>query len=234
MHKLNISPEITARLRSWRERDHLFEDLDPTRTAHVVIDLQNGFMAPGALVEIATAREIVPNVNRISAALRDAGGTNIFVRWSILEKDHADWSTWFGKFAHADRSTAMKETFSEGVEGNKLWSGLDIRPEDPIVDKGRFSAFIPGTSRLPEVLEARGVDTLIITGTATNVCCESTARDAMQMNYQVIFVADATAAASDVEHNSALDNLAMFADIMTTDEIISVLRSAAVTQKAAE
>jgi len=235
MHNISISPEITARLRSWRERDHLFEDLDPARTAHIVIDLQNGFMAPGALVEISTAREVVPNVNRISAALREAGGTNIFISWTILEVDHANWSTWYSKFASEDRAQAMYDTFAKGAEGNKLWPGLDIQPEDLTVDKGRFSAFVPGTSQLPDILKARGVDTLIITGTATNVCCESNARDAMQQNYQVIFVADATAAASDAEHNSALDNLAMFADIMTTEEVIFFLNeAAALRSKAAE
>ena len=235
MHKLSISPEITARLRSWRERDHLFEDLDPARTAHIVVDLQNGFMAPGALVEISTAREIVPNVNRISAALREAGGINVFISWTILEADHANWSTWYSKFAREDRAQAMYDTFAQGTEGNKLWPGLDIQPEDLKVDKGRFSAFVPGTSQLPDILKARGVDTLIITGTATNVCCESNARDAMQQNYQVIFISDATAAASDAEHNSALDNLAMFADIMTTDEVVFFLEEAAVLRsKAAE
>ena len=58
----------------------VFDSLIPERTAHIVVDLQNGFMAPGQVAEIATAREIVPNVNRISAALRDAGGLVVYIQ----------------------------------------------------------------------------------------------------------------------------------------------------------
>ncbi len=82
-----------------------------------------------------------------------------------------------------------------------------MQAKDSIVDKTRFDAFVPGSSDLHDILEARGIDTLIITGTATNVCCESTARDTMQMNYKVIFVADANATNTDAEHNATLNNL---------------------------
>jgi len=76
------------------------------------------------------------------------------------------------------------------------------------------------------MLEARGIETLIITGTLTNVCCESTARDAMQRNYQVIFVADGNAALSDAEHNATLCSMAaVFADVMTTAEVLGILAS---------
>ena len=90
--------------------------------------------------------------------------------------------------------------------------------------KNRFGAFVPGSSDLHPLLQARNIDTLIITGTATNVCCESTARDAMMMNYKVIFVSDGTATFNDDEHNATLGiMLAMFADVMTTDEVVDRL-----------
>jgi len=80
---------------------------------------------------------------------------------------------------------------------------------------------------LNSLLQERAIDPVIITGTATNVCCESTARDAMMMNYKVIFVADATATYNDEEHNATLGiMLAMFADVMTTDEVVSRLAGA--------
>ena len=82
-------------------------------------------------------------------------------------------------------------------------------------------------------LQVRGIDTLIITGTATNVCCESTARDAMQMNYKVIFVADANATNTDAEHNATLNNMVrLFADVMTTEELLGFLRSSAAREAA--
>ena len=72
MHKIEISPAVMDRVKALRGRTHMFDHPDPARTAHIIVDLQNGFMEPGAAVEIPQAREIVPNVNRISAAVRAA------------------------------------------------------------------------------------------------------------------------------------------------------------------
>ena len=72
MHDISIYPSVARRAIERRGGLEVFHKIDPTRTAHVVVDLQNGFMAPGAVAEIPAAREIVPNVNRISAALRAA------------------------------------------------------------------------------------------------------------------------------------------------------------------
>jgi len=93
------------------------------------------------------------------------------------------------------------------------------------VNKGRFAAFIPGTCDLHGILQSRDIDTLVVTGTLTNCCCESTARDAMQLNYKVIFVSDANATLTDAEHNATLNNMcALFADVMSTDEVLGALR----------
>jgi ureidoacrylate peracid hydrolase len=83
MHKIEISPAVMDRVEALRGRTHMFDHLDPARTAHIIVDLQNGFVEPGAAVEIPQAREIVPNVNRISAAIRAGGGLNVFVRHLI-------------------------------------------------------------------------------------------------------------------------------------------------------
>ena len=117
----------------------------------------------------------------------------------------------------------------------QFWDTVAPRPSDMVVDKTRFGAFVPGSSELHEILQARGIDTLIITGTATNVCCESTARDAMQMNYKVIFIADGNAALSDAEHNATLNNMVtLFADVMTTREVVGFLGTANAMGQAAE
>src|SRR5262249_22996543 len=101
---------------------------------------------------------------------------------------------------------------------------LEVVPGDLRVKKNRFGAFVPGSSDLHAILQRRNIDTVIITGTATNVCCESTARDAMMMNYKVIFVSDGTATFNDDEHNATLGiMLAMFADVMSTDEVVTRL-----------
>lgn len=235
MHKIEMNEEILERARRLRGSLHMFQGIDPARTAHVVVDLQNGFMAPGAVVETPVARAIVPNVNAISATLRAASGVNVFLRYLIDEESQRNWSSWLTDFATPGHRKAMIDSFGRDCHGFALWPGLDVKTEDLIVDKTRFGAFVPGSSDLHDILQERGIDTLIITGTATNVCCESTARDAMQMNYRIIFVADGNAAATDAEHNATLNNLVtLFADVMTTQEVIACLTAARPANAAAE
>jgi ureidoacrylate peracid hydrolase len=128
----------------------------------------------------------------------------------------------------------MEAAFAPGSFGHALWHELEVLPGDLKVLKRRFGAFVPGSSELHDILQARNIDTIIVTGTATNVCCESTARDAMMMNYKVIFVSDGNATSNDDEHNAALGNmLAMFADVMSTDEVVGYLGQAAAKAKPA-
>jgi ureidoacrylate peracid hydrolase len=113
---------------------------------------------------------------------------------------------------------------AEGSAGHKLWEGLDVKPSDLIVDKTKYSAFVEGSSELAPILRGRGIDTVIVTGTITNVCCESTARDAMMMNFRSIMVTDANAAMSDQDHNNSLTAFYLsFGDIMSTDMILQRL-----------
>ena len=235
MHEIEIPAVIMERIKASRRSLHIFEDIDPTRTAHIIVDLQNGFMAPGQPVEVVTAREIVPNVNSISRALRGAGGLNVYIQFVVNDAARKAWSSWYERFFDEGRRAAIDACFAEGAYGWELWPELDVWPGDLVVQKTRFGAFVPGSSDLHGILQARGIDTLIITGTATNVCCESTARDAMQMNYRVIFVADGNAASTDAEHNATLSNMAaIFADVMTADEVVDCLAKAASGKQAAE
>ena len=124
---------------------------------------------------------------------------------------------------------------TEGSKGHELWAGLDVRAEDEIVRKYRFSAFMPGTCDLPYRLRSRGFDTVLVTGTVTNVCCESSARDAMMINFKTIMVSDANAARTDAEHNATLANFYVtFGDVMDTDFLIGRLEANAALREAAE
>ena len=227
MHQIALDPVLLDRL--MRERGgrlHVFGDLDPVRTAHLVIDMQNGFMEPGAPVEVPTARAIVPNVNRIAAAVREAGGRNVWVRFTTRLDALDSWSSFYARFSKETRE-GHQQAFAPGAHGHALWPDLEVADEDWTVDKARFAAFIPGTCDLHGMLGDAGIDTLIITGTLTNCCCESTARDAMQLNYKVIFVSDANATLTDTEHNATLNNMAaLFCDVMSTDEVVAALEQA--------
>jgi ureidoacrylate peracid hydrolase len=226
MHQIDIPENIVARSRRHRGREHVVERIDPARTAHVIVDLQNGFM--GAPFDVPVAREMVPNVNLICAALRHAGGLNVFLRYTCDPTEPQPWTVWFDTYLAAEMSTAHRSAFARGAKPWQLWPLLDVQPADSIVDKTRFSAFVPGTCELDDILRARGIDTLIVTGTLSNICCESTARDAMQRNYQVVFVADGNAAPTDAEHNATLSNMiSLFADVMTTAEIAALIEAGA-------
>ena len=226
MHKIEIPPEIQARAIHARGREHVIEAIEPVRTAHIIVDLQNGFMAEEAPLEVPAAREIVPDVNRISAALRDAGGLIVFLRFTADPTEPQPWTTFFDTYLGARLSAIHRNAFARGAPNWQLWPALDIRPGDLIVDKTRFSAFVPGTCGLEDTLRSRGIDTVIVTGTLTNVCCESTARDAMQRNYRVAFVTDGSATKSDFEHNATLANLAVvFADLRTAADTIGLIEA---------
>jgi len=229
MHKSSINPAVVERVTERRGGLRVFGNLVPERTAHVVVDLQNGFMAPGAVCEIASARDIVPTVNHISQALRDAGGLVVYIQNTLDAEAIRTWSTYLDYFCTPARRQQMIEAFSPGADGHALWPGLEVRAEDLIVRKSRFGAFAPGASDLDAMLRARGVDTLIITGTATQVCCESTARDAMMLNYKVFFVADGNATFTDEEHNATLSAMAhTFCDVIGTEALIGLIRQASV------
>lgn len=235
MHKIAIPAFVLDRVMERRGRIHLFEAIDPRRTALIVVDLQNGFMAPAQPAEIANAREIVPNVNRIASTLRAAGGTVVFIQNTITEATRAEWTTWFENFLAGSIKDRMIAAFQRGSYGHRIYASLEVKPEDWCVEKQRFGAFVEGSSKLDGMLKAQGIDTLIITGTATNVCCESTARDAMMMNYKVIFVSDGNACRTDEEHNGTLGNiLALFGDVQSTDEVVALISRASNLPVAAE
>jgi ureidoacrylate peracid hydrolase len=126
----------------------------------------------------------------------------------------------------AARQLAVVEHLKPGASGYKLYSELDVSPADDILEKNRFSAFIQGASKLDEILRAAGIDTVLITGTMTNTCCGSTARDASMLNYKTIMIADANATRNDDEHNAELVSfLQGYGDVYTTDEVIDLLRN---------
>lgn len=227
MHKIELSPAVLARAKNLRGSEYSFNRLDPAKTAHVIVDLQNGFMEEGAIVEIPIARAIVPNVNRICAAVRAAGGVNIFLRYLVNEETKESWSTRFIAMTRPEATQGMLDNFGIGCHGFQLYPELDVQPQDLIIEKTRFGAFIPGSSNLHALLQECGIDTLIITGTTTNICCESTAREAMQLNYKVIFVTDGNAAHDDADHNATLNTMAdLFADVVSTAQVVELLEAA--------
>lgn len=225
MHPAELPAEIVERLRRRRGRLHLFDTLDARRTALVVIDMQHSFVAAGAPSAVATAREIVPNINRLGAALRAAGGLVAWVQATYKRSGPGYWPLFFDHMVSRELSGQILEGLTEGAPGHALWHELEVQPADLRVRKSRYSAFFPGACDLPALLRSRSVDTALIAGTMTNVCCEASARDAMMDGFKTVVVSDANAARSDAEHTASLATiLQFFGDVRATDEVIGMLR----------
>jgi ureidoacrylate peracid hydrolase len=224
VHNIDIPQEIVDLAIQRRGRLRLFEDVDPARTAHLIIDMQVGFTTPGAPAEIPNAVGIIENINAISAACREAGVLNVFVQHTLDDESKSTWSNWFDAFWTPEMRAGMYATFADGSPGHALHPSIETEDNDLRINKYRFGAFIKDTSDAHALLTSRGIDTLIITGCATNICCESTARDAMMLNYRVFFVCDATATHTDAEHNGTLATMLLtFADVIDVEDMSAML-----------
>ena len=224
MHKLSIPQTVIDRVVARRGREHIHDNLDPAKTALVVVDMQNAFMLPGVAHALCPmAEKIVPNINRLAAAVRATGGTVVWIKTTFKNDALQNWSTYFAMVTPQQGAKRIAALTADS-KGHELWPALDVQSDDLVVEKNRFSAFIQGSSNLAEVLRARGLDTLLITGTVTNVCCESTARDAMMLNFKTVMMTDGNAANTDEEHNASLCAFYLtFGDIMSTDFAIGCL-----------
>jgi ureidoacrylate peracid hydrolase len=235
MHEVSIPSSVVNRVLARRGREHVYEDLDPSTTALLVVDMQNAFMLPGVAHSLCPmAEKIVPNINRLARAIRDTGGMVVWIKTTFTDEALRTWSTYFEMVTPQQGAKRIAALAADG-EGHKLWSALDVEAGDAIVEKSRFSAFIQGSSKLTEVLHARAIDTVLVTGTLTNVCCESTARDAMMLNFKTIMVTDANAAVTDEDHNASLRAFYLtFGDIMPTDMLVGCLLRNSRARAAAE
>jgi ureidoacrylate peracid hydrolase len=234
LHNVNIPPSVVERVIRHRGREHCYEDLDPRRTALVVVDMQNAFMKKGVAHMLCEhAPDIVPNVNRLAQAMRRAGGRVVWIQTTFGEKSLKTWPV-LHEMAGPERTARRNAAMSEGTLGHAFWDGLDRQAEDLTVNKDRYSAFIQGASDLPQVLRDLGIDTVVVCGTVTNVCCQTTAQDAMMLNFKAIMVTDANASHTDEEHNAALIAFYLsFGDIMSTAFLESCLaRNAALVAAA--
>jgi ureidoacrylate peracid hydrolase len=226
MHSVSIRPEIVARVLARRGRADWFDRLDPARTALVVIDMQTAFCAPDAPAEVPLARAIVPSINALTRSLRKLGCPVIWVLHANTSRGgRSDWELFFN---HVVGEEVRERTMAALAPGQQtVWTELEVSPEDHTVIKNRYSALIPGSSQLERLLRSLGIDTVLIAGTKTNVCCESTARDAMMLDFKTVMLSDCCAALSDDEHRATLETIfQQFGDVSTADEVLRKLTAA--------
>jgi ureidoacrylate peracid hydrolase len=225
MHKLSIDTWFVDKAKQTRDgRLNAYNALDGRKTALVVVDMQNYFVADGMPGCAPEARTIVPNINRLAEATRMAGGTVIWIQTEALSGDPEDWAN-RKEATSAARWAKRQSLLARFGDGFAIYPACEVLPEDKIAIKYRYSAFIPYPSELDGQLRKDGINTLLVTGVATSTCCESTARDAAMWGYRTIMVSDGNADHTDALHNHTLGKfLVTFGDVQTTDELLAKLK----------
>jgi ureidoacrylate peracid hydrolase len=223
MHRYVVSDAVKARLLRRQGKLVSHDEIDAARTALVVVDMQNHFVAEGFPAEVPISREIVPAINRLAGAMRAAGGHVVWIQTTATGAlEH--WGNHHKYMLTPERVAKRLASLDESAEGFRLYARLEPLPTDLRVKKIKYSAFIAGSSEIDAQLRSRGIDTVLIAGTVTNVCCESSGRDAMMLDYRVVMLSDANAALTDEEHTASLNNFMLFfGDVMTADEAIGRL-----------
>jgi ureidoacrylate peracid hydrolase len=229
MHRYVMPESVKDRVLRRQGKLWSHDTIEAGRAALIVVDMQNYFCAEGFPAEVPLSRGIVPNINRMARAMRAAGGTVVWVQTDSAEA-LARWGKHHTYMLTPERVQKRLAGLDSAAEGFRLFGDLEALPGDLRVKKVTYSAFMPGSSDIDAQLGARGIDTVLIAGTATNVCCESSARDAMLRDYRVIMLSDGNATWTDEEHAATLNSFAMFfGDVMSIDE--ATARLAPVSQR---
>ncbi len=220
-HNCKFPDYVIERILAKRGKLEVFDHFDPTKTALVIIDMQNFFVE-----EVETAISICPNINKLSDVVRERGGVVAWVQLTVAADKNGPslWPIYHDYFFTEAKMQAHKEGLTLGSDGHAIFQDLNVKNEDIISLKSRFSSFIQGSSDLHEKLQDRGIENLLFAGTATNFCCETSARDAMMIGYRVVMVSDANAARYDEDHLAGLTTIwQSFGDVRDVEECVEVL-----------
>ena len=191
--------------------------VDPAATAVLVVDVQNDYCHPeGALgrqgLPTAAAMGMIPTLERLLAAARTHGTRVIFIK--TVHTDATDSAAWIRRSGGI--STAVCRENSWGGE----YTGVAPRDGEVVVIKHRYSGFV--NTRLDSVLRTLKVENVILTGVSTNVCVESTARDAYMRDYNLVFLSDCTAAYAQEDHDATLRTMSRnFGTVASAGDVIA-------------
>ena len=204
--------------------------LVPERTALVNVDMQNCFVH-GSPFSAPDGLAVQDRINGVAAACRAAGIVVVHTS-HVLRPDGSNIGV-LGEIAPNVREGII----NKGSESATLHKGLLIDPRDILLEKPRFGAF-HGTD-LELILRSRGIESVIVTGIATNVCCETTAREAVVRDFRVFFLSDGTTtfdmgdvSAAELKRATCATLGFLFAQLLTVDEMIRKISAASRTSAA--
>jgi ureidoacrylate peracid hydrolase len=204
----------------------------PSATALVVVDVQNDFCSPGGVMDTEGANltpvtAMLPDLRRLLAAARAAGVFVVHVRNAYSTPDNRYLSQSFLDVATrrlAGRALISVPMCVPGSWGADHAPGVGPEGDEPVVEKHRYSGF--HQTDLELLLRSRHIRTVIPCGVATNVCVESTARDAFMRDFHVVFPADASATYYQAAHEATLSTIGMhFGEITSVEELEMLWRA---------
>jgi ureidoacrylate peracid hydrolase len=177
---------------------------DPRYAALIVVDVQNDFVSPEGSAgkrgdDVGAAMAMIPNLTGLIGQARKVGLTVVYIRTT-----HSDWTDTPSWIYRTSQKSGLS-TCREGTWGAEFYDGIAPLPSERVVIKHRYSAFI--NTDLNTVLKARGIQSILVCGVATNVCVETTARDGYMYDYYVTMIDDCSAAYDAKLHLSTLENI---------------------------
>jgi len=177
---------------------------DPRYAALIVVDVQNDFVSPEGSAgkrgdDVGAAIAMIPNLTRLIDQARKMGLTIVYIRTT-----HSEWTDTASWIYRTSQKSGLS-TCREGTWGADFYDGIVPLPSERVVIKHRYSAFI--NTDLNTVLKARGIQSILVCGVATNVCVETTARDGYMYDYYVTMIDDCSAAYDAKLHMSTLENI---------------------------
>jgi ureidoacrylate peracid hydrolase len=196
----------------------LKERCDPRYAALIVVDVQNDFVSPEGSAgkrgeDVGAAMAMIPNLTGLIDQARRVGLTIIYIRTT-----HSDWTDTASWVYRTSQKSGLS-TCREGSWGAEFYDGIVPLPTERVVIKHRYSAFI--NTDLNTVLKARGIQSVLVCGVATNVCVETTARDGYMYDYYVTMIDDCSAAYDAKLHMSTLENIRRhFGLVASSNQII--------------
>jgi ureidoacrylate peracid hydrolase len=203
---------------------------DPARTALINVDIQNCFVENSPIAS-PEGPAVLRRINRFIASCRQLG-TKVIHTAHILRPGYTN----IGVLAEMV-PVVKTGLLDEGSFPAALHKDLDVRPEDIVLYKPRYGAF-HGTD-LELILRSNGIDSVVVSGIATNVCCETTAREANARDFQVFFLSDGTATfgmqgltAEEVQRATLANIAAVFGEVLTIDQMVAKLRAGAAARPA--
>jgi ureidoacrylate peracid hydrolase len=200
--------------------------------ALVNVDMQNCFVE-NSPVAAPGGREVMARINRLIVACR-AAGVQVIHTAHVVRDDGSNVGVMGEILPPVNDGVINKSAPSAAIH-----SELDVAGGDIVLDKPRFGSF-HGTD-LELILRSKGIDTIIVSGIATNVCCETTAREANVRDFRVFFLSDGTAtfgvgdlSAEDIQTATCTTLGAFFAQVLSVDEMIGKIEAASKLSSAAE